>query len=288
MTERLDAAVAARGLIRSRNRAQREIRAGRVRVDGAVVTKPSTPVEAAASITVDDADPWVARSAHKLIGALDAFDISPAGRLCLDAGASTGGFTQVLLARGASHVWAVDVGHDQLEYSLRDHPSVENLEGHNLRDLTPAWFGGRRVQLTVADVSFISMTLFADRLIECTDGDLLLMVKPQFEAGRAALDKRGVVADPAVRAAAVASVAEHLQSLGACVRGAVQSQLPGPAGNIEYFLWAQTGWDGTRPGLAANAIESHLRTGAESPLELRPQAEQTEQQTGSFGGEEAR
>ena len=295
MTLRLDAALVERGLVRSRNRAQREIRAGRVTVDGKTATKPSVPVSDTADITVDNADPWVARSAHKLIGALEAFGLDATGLKCLDAGASTGGFTQVLLSRGAEHVWAVDVGTDQLDSSLRANPAVTSLEEHNLRELTEDWLDGHKMQMTVADVSFISLTLIARPLLENTDGDLLLMVKPQFEAGRSALDKHGVVTDPRDRAEAVRSVAEHVESLGAHLRGIVQSPLPGPTGNIEYFLWANTGQT-QRPlsstsageGLDLASIAEDIRTGAEHPLTIPARTEREDNRADSLGGKEAR
>ncbi|WP_151952821.1 TlyA family RNA methyltransferase [Brevibacterium sp. Marseille-P9724] len=295
MTLRLDAALVRRGLVRSRNRAQREIRAGRVAVDGQTATKPSATVSDTADITVDSADPWVARSAHKLIGALDAFALTPSGLNCLDAGASTGGFTQVLLSRGAEHVWAVDVGTAQLDPGLRSSPAVTSLEEHNLRNLTGEWLGGRKMQMTVADVSFISLTLIAQPLLENTEGDLVLMVKPQFEAGRSALDKHGVVTDPQARAEAVCSVAEHVEKLGGQLCGIVQSSLPGPTGNIEYFLWAHTGQT-QRPLPSASAgqklsrerLAAHVRAGAHHPLTVPAHTERKDRRADSLGGEEAR
>lgn len=239
---RLDQALVERGLVRSRNRAAREIDAGRVRVDGTVVRKPAFRVPPEAVLVLEDEDPWVARSAHKLLGALTDLP-GPAERLadavCLDAGASTGGFTQVLLARGAAHVYAVDVGHDQLAAELRSDSRVTNLEGHNLRALHPAWIAPHTgVDLVVADVSFISLTHFTDRLLGIVrpGGELLLMVKPQFELARSALDKHGVVTSPVRRAEAVAHVARDLTSRGGEILGWAPSRLPGPTGNREYFL----------------------------------------------------
>lgn len=238
---RLDTALVERGLARSRTRAAREIAAGRVTVDGAVVTKPSHPVHSGNALEIRAADPWVARSAHKLLGALEDLDLgdAPAGAVCLDAGASTGGFTQVLLARGARRVHAIDVGHDQLAPELRADRRVHSLEGHNLRALEPAWLApDAAVDLVVADVSFISLTLLVGPLLAVTrpGGLLLLMVKPQFERSRAALDRHGVVHRPEERAEAVIGVVEALAGLGAEVLDWAPSRLPGPAGNREYFV----------------------------------------------------
>ncbi|WP_349828344.1 TlyA family RNA methyltransferase [Brevibacterium litoralis] len=251
MSPRLDQELAVRGLVTSRTRAAREIEAGRVRVDGRVVTKPATKIAADAVLTLDEVDPWVARSAHKLLGALDSFgSVDPSGRVCLDAGASTGGFTQVLLERGAAEVFSVDVGHDQLSPVVVADPRVHDMPGRNLRDLEPAWLGERgSVDLVVADLSFISLTLVLDRLLAVTrpGGELLLMVKPQFELGRSALDKHGVVTDPRARARAVAGIAEAVAAAGARVVDWAPSVLPGPTGNREYFLRITVPGTGTVP-----------------------------------------
>ena len=239
---RLDTELVARGLVASRNRAAREISAGNVTVNGRAVTKPSYPVGPDDQLTLTQADPWVARSAHKLLGAFSDLGIDRVdGLTCVDAGASTGGFTQVLLAKGAKHVYAVDVGHDQLHASLRTDPRVTNLEGHNLRELTPEWTSGD-VDLVVADVSFISLTLFIDRLLDVVrpGGHLLLMVKPQFELDRSALDKHGVVTSAKKRQEAVDRVPAHLDSVGAHTVRNCESHLPGPAGNVEYFVYAES------------------------------------------------
>lgn len=238
---RFDVELVTRGLVSSRNRAAREIAAGRVQVNGHVVTKPSTLVQASDTVELTDADPWVARSAHKLIGALDHWGLGDVnGQVCIDAGASTGGFTQVLLARGAAHVYAIDVGHGQLDASLAQDSRVTNVEGHNLRDLTPDWTAGQ-VDLVVADVSFISLTLLVEPLVAATTpgGALMLLVKPQFELGRQALDKHGVVTSAKLRAQAVTTVSEALQAAGAQVVGSHESVLPGPSGNREFFVYAR-------------------------------------------------
>ncbi len=239
---RLDRALVERGLIRSRSRAAREIAAGRVSVNHTIAAKPSTEVGETDEITVHEPDPWVARSAHKLLGALDAFDIgSLTGRTALDAGASTGGFTQVLLSRDAAEVWAVDVGHDQLDVTLRTDPRVHVREGLNLRDLADSDVPD--VDLVVADVSFISLRLLLAPLLHITrdEGQLLLMVKPQFELARSSLDKHGVVTSAASRRRAVLSVIEALADHDARVTDIAPSVLPGPSGNREYFLCVRPG-----------------------------------------------
>jgi 23S rRNA (cytidine1920-2'-O)/16S rRNA (cytidine1409-2'-O)-methyltransferase len=187
----------------------------------------------------------VSRGGHKLSGALAEFGprgLVVAGRRCLDAGASTGGFTDVLLRAGAGQVIAVDVGYGQLAWALRTDPRVEVHERTNVRELTPDRIGGP-VQLTVADLSFISLRLVLPALAACTapDGDLVPMVKPQFEVGRERVGTGGVVRDPALRAEAVIEVAAAAGALGLGVAGVVASPLPGPSGNVEFFLWLRRG-----------------------------------------------
>ena len=254
---RLDTELVRRGLARSRRHAGELIDAGRVRVDGAVATKSATGLAADQEVVVDagqgaaDDPGYASRAGHTLAGALDALgEDGPVvrDRWCLDAGASTGGFTDVLLRRGAAHVVAVDVGHDQLVPWLRSDPRVTVREGVNVRYLTPA-----EVEpapgLVVGDLSFISLTLVLPALarVAAPGADLLLMVKPQFEVGRERLGSGGVVRDPALRAAAVLGVAEAAQSHGLRVRAVVASPLPGPHGNVEYFLWT------TAPGAVGDA-----------------------------------
>lgn len=235
---RLDHEVAARGMARSRTHAQELIRAGRVRIDGRVADKPSTPVGPERRITVTGSDQWVSRAAHKLIGALDAAGWGELGARALDAGASTGGFTQVLLSRGVEQVYAVDVGHDQLAPELRADPRVVVRERLNLRELTLADVDARPVDLVVADVSFISLTLLLGPLFSviAPGGRALLMVKPQFEVGRALLGPGGVVRDEGLRAEAVASVIRAASALGWTPTWQGVSPLPGPSGNIEHFV----------------------------------------------------
>lgn len=243
---RLDAELVRRGLARSREQAAGLISAGRVEVHGVVASKPATSVDADASVRVtdDDADPgYASRGGHKLAGALAEFpQIVVDGRRCLDAGASTGGFTDVLLRSGARAVVAVDVGYGQLAWSLRTDERVTVLDRTNVRTLTPDAIGGP-AELTVADLSFISLPIVLPALTACTrpDGDLLPMVKPQFEVGRERLGAKGVVRDPLHRAEAVVRVADVAAQLGWPPRGVVRSPLPGPAGNVEFFLWLRHG-----------------------------------------------
>jgi 23S rRNA (cytidine1920-2'-O)/16S rRNA (cytidine1409-2'-O)-methyltransferase len=221
------------------------VQAGRVRVAGQTASKPATAVGPGTPVLVE-ADPvgqpgYASRGGHKLAGALDAFaaaGLTPTGRRCLDAGASTGGFTDVLLRRGARAVVAVDVGYGQLAWPLRTDPRVSVLDRTNVRDLSPEAIGGP-ADLTVADLAFISLRLVLPALARCTapDGDLLPMVKPQFEVGRDRVGTGGVVRDPALRVAAVLDVAGAAADLGLGVAGVVASTLPGPSGNVEVFLW---------------------------------------------------
>ncbi len=215
-----------------------------MRVAGQVAGKPATGVEAAAPVVVEEqpGDAYVSRGAHKLAGALDAFGYDPAGLRALDAGASTGGFTDVLLRRGAAHVVAVDVGYGQLAWSLRTDPRVTVLDRTNVRTLQPEQIGGL-VDLVVADLSFIPLGLVLPALVRCArpGADLLVLVKPQFEVGRERLPAGGVVRNPTDRADAVRQVARAAAELGRGVRGVVASPLPGPNGNVEYVLWLAAG-----------------------------------------------
>jgi 23S rRNA (cytidine1920-2'-O)/16S rRNA (cytidine1409-2'-O)-methyltransferase len=237
---RLDAELVRRGLARSRQQAAELIEQGRVAVHGVPAGKPATVVDRDAPVTVREtgAREWASRGAHKLLGALDAFgDVVVAGRRCLDAGASTGGFTDVLLDRGAAEVVAVDVGYGQLVWRLRADDRVHVHDRTNIRTVDPDDLGGA-VDLTVADLSFISLRTVLPALVACTapSGELLPMVKPQFEVGRDRLGAGGVVRDPALRRAALGEVAAAARGLGLVLRGAVASPLPGPSGNVEYFL----------------------------------------------------
>lgn len=237
---RLDAELVSRGLVRSRGEAQMAIDERRVKIDGMVALKAATGVNPQSNLIVEgDADSYVSRGAHKLLGALDAFPISFAGRYVLDAGASTGGFTQVALEAGAAGVLAVDVGYGQIAWSLRTDPRVQVMERQNIRYLEPDQLPFVP-QVVVADLSFISLTTVLPSLTSLIDpmGEMLLMVKPQFEAGRDAVSaSHGVVRDPGIRKLAVNRVAQAGISGGWNVSGIAASPLPGPKGNVEYFLW---------------------------------------------------
>jgi 23S rRNA (cytidine1920-2'-O)/16S rRNA (cytidine1409-2'-O)-methyltransferase len=238
---RLDAELVRRGLARSREHAVSLITEGRVTVAGQTAAKAATGVEAGTPVVVrtdPDEPSWVSRGAHKLLGALDTFHVPVEGRRALDAGASTGGFTEVLLRRGAREVVAVDVGYGELAWSLRTDDRVAVHERTNVRELTPEAIGGP-VDLVVADLSFISLRLVLPALTRCAlpGADLLPMVKPQFEVGRDRLGAGGVVRDPGLRAEAVLTVARSAAELGWGTAGVVASPLPGPAGNVEFFLW---------------------------------------------------
>jgi 23S rRNA (cytidine1920-2'-O)/16S rRNA (cytidine1409-2'-O)-methyltransferase len=268
---RLDAELVRRRLARSREQASELIAAGRVQVGGVVASKPATGVDGQAAIRViDDSDDphYASRGAHKLAGALDAFPaLSVTGRHCLDAGASTGGFTDVLLRRGAERVVAVDVGYGQLAWSLRSDDRVEIHDRTNVRSLSPDQIGGP-ADLTVADLSFISLKLVLPALTACTNGDLLPMVKPQFEVGRARLGAGGVVREPALRAETVLDVAAAAYQLGWGTAGVTRSVLPGPSGNVEFFLWL-------RRDAAAPDPELIAATAAEPPAGSASDAEST-------------
>ncbi|HSJ19809.1 MAG TPA: TlyA family RNA methyltransferase [Nocardioidaceae bacterium] len=245
---RLDAELVRRGLARSREHAGELIAARRVKVAGNVATKPATGVTTdVALVVLDDPDhpDYVSRGGHKLAGALAAFEplgLSVEGRRCLDAGASTGGFTDVLLRHGAAEVVAVDVGYGQLAWSLRQDPRVHVHDRTNVRELTVERIG-EPVDVVVGDLSFISLLLVLDALLTVTreDGDLALMVKPQFEVGKDRVGKGGVVRDPALRAEAVTAIAAAAAQRGWGARAVTTSPLPGPSGNVEFFLWLRRG-----------------------------------------------
>lgn len=245
---RLDAELVRRGLARSREHAATLVLDGRVSVAGTRATKPATGVTTDVAIVVreDQATPdYVSRGGHKLAGALAALvplGFRVEGRRCLDAGASTGGFTDVLLRAGASQVVAVDVGYGQLAWSLRQDERVVVHDRTNIRDLDLDVVGDP-VEVVVGDLSFISLRLVLDALLGvCVpDADLALMVKPQFEVGKDRVGKGGVVRDPALRADAVREVARAAAERGWGARAVVASPLPGPSGNREFFLWLRHG-----------------------------------------------
>lgn len=235
---RLDVEMVERGLARSRSLARKLVEDGLVQVAGRTASKASQLVPTGAQITLAEHVQWASRAAFKLLGALDSLGWDRVPERVLDAGASTGGFTEVLLSRGALQVYAVDVGHGQLVETLRADPRVVVREGLNLRDLSLADLDARPVDLVVCDVSFISLKLLLEPLfaVLAPGGRALLMVKPQFEVGRKNLTSAGVVRDEALRLAAVDDVVAHAAQLGWHTDWREQSQLPGPAGNIEYFV----------------------------------------------------
>jgi 23S rRNA (cytidine1920-2'-O)/16S rRNA (cytidine1409-2'-O)-methyltransferase len=247
---RLDAELVRRGLARSRDEASTLIKSGRVLLGGVVASKPATQVGPDASLLVESDEQvprFVSRGGHKLDGALDVFcaeGLVIGGRHALDVGASTGGFTDVLLQRGAVHVVALDVGYGQLAWALREDERVRVIERTNIRDiedgsLVPA------PDLVVADVSFISLTKVIGPVLRVAteNADLVLMVKPQFELGRRRVPSGGVVRDPADRADAVRMVVDSAWEKGLGVVGVTASPLPGPAGNVEYFVWLRASAD---------------------------------------------
>jgi 23S rRNA (cytidine1920-2'-O)/16S rRNA (cytidine1409-2'-O)-methyltransferase len=259
---RLDAELVRRGLARSREQASALITGGKVSVRGMVASKPATGVESDAPIVVKDEDDpgWASRGAHKLLGALEKFGpegLEVEGKRCLDAGASTGGFTDVLLRGGAATVIAADVGRGLLDWRLRTDERVVVLDRTNVRNLAPDDLGGP-VDLMVGDLSFISFKLVLPALVACVrdGGDLVPMVKPQFEVGKDRLGSGGVVRDPELRAESVLGVIDAAAKLGLALRGVVASPLPGPSGNVEYFVWLRrqdTGAEGAGDGTVDSA-----------------------------------
>jgi 23S rRNA (cytidine1920-2'-O)/16S rRNA (cytidine1409-2'-O)-methyltransferase len=257
---RLDTELVRRGLARSRDQAADLIAAGRVAVAGQTAVKAASQVGVDAPITirqVSDEPEYVSRGGHKLAGALTAFgELVVAGRRCLDAGASSGGFTDVLLRAGAAHVVAVDVGYGQLAWSLQTDARVTVLDRVNIRNLSPDQVAPPP-DLVVADLSFISLTLVLPALVRCAapGADFVLMVKPQFEVGKDQIGG-GVVRDPGLRAAAVTTVADAAADLALGVAGVTASPLPGPSGNVEYFLWLRPGAAPLDPAQLRGAVEA--------------------------------
>ncbi|HEY7717169.1 MAG TPA: TlyA family RNA methyltransferase [Pedococcus sp.] len=239
---RLDAELVRRGLARSRGHARELIEAGLVSVGSTPARKPATPVGPDDDVTVRDAGPrWVSRAAYKLVGAIDTFGplgLRVEGRRCLDVGASTGGFTQVLLHHGAAHVVALDVGRDQLVPELAADPRVTDRSRTTVRGLLAQDVGGR-VDLLVADLSFISLTLVLETMrgLVTDDGDVVVLVKPQFEVGRERLGKGGVVRSAGDRAWAVTEVARAAETAGLHPKALAPSPIEGGEGNAEYLLW---------------------------------------------------
>jgi 23S rRNA (cytidine1920-2'-O)/16S rRNA (cytidine1409-2'-O)-methyltransferase len=276
---RADAELVKRKLARSREHAAELIAAGRVKSAGGVVAKPATAIDPGAALHVTEVvgeENWASRGAHKLLGALAAFapgGLTVGGKRCLDAGASTGGFTDVLLQEGARQVVAVDVGYGQLVWRLQSDERVVVRDRTNIRNTSADDIGGP-VELIVADLSFISLKLVLPAFVACAHGgaDVLPMVKPQFEVGKDRLGAGGVVRDPQQRVDAVLDVAVAARGMGFAVRGVVASPLPGPSGNVEYFLWMTTPNSGVAEATAVAADEvDELRAMVASAVEEGPQ-----------------
>jgi len=236
---RADVVLVAAGLFESRARAAEAIAAGLVTADGMPVPKPSSRVPAGALLLAMPTHPYVSRGGLKLAAGLDLFGFDPAGLRCLDVGSSTGGFTDVLLRRGARHVTAVDVGRDQLHHSLRGHPRITLRESTDVRALTAADFAGP-VDLVVCDASFVSLRIVLPPALALAGSGaaLLALIKPQFEAGRAAL-KKGIVRDPAVHDAVCHDISAAVAAMGWDVRGLAPSPIAGGDGNLEFLLGAR-------------------------------------------------
>lgn len=266
---RLDAELVRRELAGSRSAAQRLIADGSVYVGGTRATKAATMVDPSAAITVrDSAEPaYASRAGHKLAGALDCLHLSVAGRHVLDAGAAHGGFTDVALRRGAARVIAVDVAYGQLDWRLREDPRVVVLERTNVRHLRSEDIPQPAPDVVVADLSFISLTLVlpALRLVAAPAADFALMVKPQFEAGRAAVGRGGVVRDPQVWTAAIERVVAAAAEQGLGLAGICASELPGPAGNVEFFVHLRAGADADQAAALSTAVEAGLQLRAGTP-----------------------
>lgn len=244
---RIDLALVERGLARSRNQASSLVESNRVLVNGKAARKSSQLIAENDKISVLEAVDYVSRAGHKLAKALDVFsEVEVVGKTALDVGASTGGFTDVLLRRGISRVFAIDVGHEQMVEQLFENPKVVCVEGFNARELSPATLSERtgisqsliNIDLVVADLSFISLTLvLAQMLSVAPEAEFILLVKPQFEVGKQSLSAHGLVNDHSLRASAIKQVVAEAQNLGLGIRGLVRSELPGTHGNIEYVLW---------------------------------------------------
>ena len=275
--QRLDAELVARKIARSREHAQEMIKAGRVTVNGMLAKKPASGVDGNVSIKVAESedDRWASRGAHKLLGALEAFEpqgLSVEGRTVLDAGASTGGFTDVCLDRGAAKVKAVDVGYGQLIWRLQNDDRVDVMDRTNVRTLTPEDLGGQ-VDLMVGDLSFISIRLVLPALAACVKegGDLLPMVKPQFEVGKDRLGHGGVVRSPELRAEVTREVAVEAMKYGLNTKAVVASPLPGPSGNVEYFLWLVKDSAAVSPSMVEEADHTGLDEMIATAIKAGPQ-----------------
>lgn len=238
MSERLDAYLVSKGLAKSRERAKELIKSGSVMINGKPALKPSLIVNENDKVTAGSDHSYVGRGAFKLIKALDVFKIDVCGRVCADIGASTGGFTQVLLERGADKVYAVDVGHGQLDASLASDERVVNMEGTNVRELTASSFDDE-ISFICIDVSFISLKSILDSLtsIILPGGEIAALIKPQFEAGKSALNKKGIVKDRKAHIRVINDLIAAFTVSGLNVKGITFSPIAGGSGNIEYLVY---------------------------------------------------
>jgi 23S rRNA (cytidine1920-2'-O)/16S rRNA (cytidine1409-2'-O)-methyltransferase len=235
---RLDLALVERGLVETRSKAQSLVMARRVLVNGKYVDKPGTAVHADDELTVAELEhPWVGRGGMKLAHAIREFGIEVAGKTCADIGASTGGFTDVMLKNGARRVYAVDVGYGQIDASLRNDPRVVNREKVNARFLAAADFP-EPIDFVSIDVSFIPLKLILPAVKSFLSGELVALIKPQFEVGKHEVGKGGIVRDEEKRRAAVDSVVSFARELGFDVKGVIESPVKGAEGNVEYLMWA--------------------------------------------------
>lgn len=256
---RLDALLVERGLVSGRDRAKELIAKGAVLVNGALADKPSQRVGPEADLTVlGDGGHYVSRAAEKLRGAMEVFSVSPAGRVALDVGASTGGFTQYLLEHGAKHVYAVDVGTDQLAPALRRDPRVTDLQQTDIRALSPEMLP-EKPSLVVCDVSFISLRLVlpAIKAHLAQDGEAVVLIKPQFEAGRAAVGRTGVVKDPKIHLAVLREMEEQFRLCGFVTAGLEPSSIRGGDGNIEFLAWLRQEGEPIQTDLPALVRRAH-------------------------------
>jgi len=236
---RADVILAERGLFESRERAKAAILAGQVRVEGRILSKAGEQLPDDSVFEIAEVDRYVSRGGKKLAGALDAFSIDPSGMRAVDVGASTGGFTDCLLQRGAASVCAVDVGYGQLAWQLRQDPRVVVFERTNIRAADPELLGAP-FDIVVVDVSFIGLAKILPQLVALMgeDGELVALVKPQFEAGKGRVGKKGVVRDAATHVDVLDSVVEQVRAAALFVRGLTWSPITGPEGNIEFWVWA--------------------------------------------------
>lgn len=269
--QRLDTLLVERGLCSSRQQAQRLIRAGEVFVNQEIIDKPGSEIEATAPIRVKQKPPYVSRGGEKLAKAVQTFAIVIQGRVCLDGGISTGGFTDCLLQMGARRVYGIDVGYGQVSWRLRHDPRVVLRERTNLRYLKPEDLYASQqpaADLAVVDISFISLTKVLPALWQLLQPprELVLLVKPQFEVGRSQIGKKGVVRDPQAQASAISQVLQSAQALGWIYRGLTWSPLLGPAGNIEYLLWL--GMESTVPAPELISVQQVTQAAA---LSFRPE-----------------